>query len=260
MSQTIVLSCPNCATRFSAPAEKFLPSGRQVRCSQCQHVWFNAPSSGANRIATPEMARTAATATATAPAPAATAAPTTTTKATSTPAEPEGAQIRRQLDARPRKSRGGFLSLLLWLIALCLLAAILTYIFREPLRRAMPQAAPWIDRYTGTVDKTAQGLIGRTAVPAALEFENIHYDVKEYDGEKAILVEADLVNTSDEAVAAPKVHVRVVDADRAPMYATIIGPEDGSKTIAPNRTTRYFVRIGDPPADFDRVLLNIEED
>jgi len=138
--------------------------------------------------------------------------------------------------------------------------AILAYVLRDPLRSMVPRAAPLLDRYTGTVDRTAQGLVGLTNPRSPYELRGIHYDVKEYDGEKAILVEADLVNTSDEAVAAPKVHVRVVDADRAPMYATIIGPEDGSKTIAPNRTTRYFVRIGDPPADFDRVLLNIEED
>ena len=277
MSQTIVLNCPNCATRFSAPAEKFLPNGRQVRCSQCSHVWFNAPSSnGANHIASTETARAAAAATANAPAAPATSTAATaatasaatmqaatssraTTSVETTHSEPDGFDTRRHPEERPRKRRGGgLLSLLLWLIALCLLAAILTYIFREPLRQALPQAAPYIDRYTGTVDKTAQGLIGRTAEPAALEFQNIHYDVKEYDGEKTILVEADLMNTSDEAVDAPKVHVRVVDADSAPMQATIIGPENESKTIAPNETLRYFVRIPEPPADFDRVLLNIE--
>ncbi len=262
MSQTIVLNCPNCATRFSAPADKFLPNGRQVRCSQCQHVWFNAISNSENTIASSDMARTAAAATAVAPAPTAvssTAAATNTPEsAVSTEAQPQSAEIRRKLEKRPKKRGGGLLSLLLWLIALCLLVAILTYIFREPLRRAIPQAAPAIDRYTGTVDKTAQGLIGQTAVPAALEFQNIHYDVKEYDGEKTILVEADLMNTSDKEMPAPKVHVRIVDADSAPLQATIIGPEDESDTIAPNQTTHYFARITDPPADFDRVLLNIE--
>ncbi len=261
MSQTIVLSCPNCTTRFSAPAEKFLPNGRQVRCSQCQHVWFNAiNSSDANHITS--LVERTATATAT---PAASIASTQTAPLVTTEQQPEPDEAethqhpkKRRKKKRRKKQGSGFFALLLWLIALCLLAAILTYIFREPLRRALPQAAPFIDRYTNTVDHTAQGLVGRSIVPTVLEFQNIHYDVKEYDGETAILVEADLVNTSDEEVPAPKVHVRIVDAESQPMHATIIGPEDMSDMIAPKQATRYFVRIPEPPADFDRVLLNIE--
>ena len=251
MSQTIVLSCPNCATRFSAPVEKFMPGGRQVRCSQCQHVWFSAIPSAPDRAAPATITREAAI-------PASSAAMATADAA----AEPQRTRTRRRRQPRRRRAGAGgrFLHLLLWLIALCLLAAILAYIFREPLRRAVPQAAPYIDRYTNTVDHTAQGLMGRSKLPDALEFRNIHYDVKDYDGEKAILVEADLMNTSDEDVPAPRVHIRVVDSDSAPMYATIIGPEDMSDSIPPNQTKHYFVRIPEPPADFDRVLLNIEEE
>ena len=233
MSQTIVLTCPNCATRFSAPADKFLPNGRQVRCSQCQHMWFHAAPTG-SRVATA----------------AASGAPGA---AVARPA------IRETLAGRRRDRGAGLFTWLLWAIALFLLAAILAYVFREPLRRAAPRAAPWLDRYVRTVDHTAQGLIGRTELRSPLQLKNIHYDVNEYDGEKAILVEADLANTGGEDLPAPKVHVRIVDADSDPMLAAIVGPEDMSETIAAGATTRYFVRIPEPPAEFDRVLLNIEE-
>ena len=124
----------------------------------------------------------------------------------------------------------------------------------------MPQAAPWLDRYTTTIDHTARGLIGRSAERSPLALKNIHYDVKDYDGERAVLVEADLVNTGDEILPTPQVNVRIVDAYSEPLQAAIIGPEDMSETIAAGGTTRYFVRIPEPPAAFDRVLLNIEDE
>lgn len=37
---SLVLTCPNCATRYVASSEGFMPPGRAVRCSRCQHTWF----------------------------------------------------------------------------------------------------------------------------------------------------------------------------------------------------------------------------
>ena len=254
MSQNVVLSCPNCATRFSAPVDHFVPNGRQVRCSQCQHMWFHAAPSRERSEPTGKIVRTA-------PERAAVVAP---------PDTADHAPRRRQAEAqdadapiarpsrRPEKRGGGLFSWLLWLIALALLLAILAYVFREPLRNAVPQAAPWLDRYTGTVDKTAQGLVGRTEHRDPFKFENFHYDVKEYDGEKQILVEADLLNTGDKDMPAPSLRVRVVDAERETLHASVIGPEDMSETVAAGQSVRYFVRIPEAPSDFESVLLNIE--
>lgn len=311
MSQNIVLSCPNCATQFSAPVGQFLPDGRQVRCSKCQHVWFHAapsrnridPSKKAAhmapvrdatirdatirgapvRAAPVRVAPVRGTTMQVAPEPTVpvrtrTVVPPATADARDESRAARAAALRPKAkpepdpdpayfdpESPPRRKRGswwagGFWSWLLWLIALLLLLAILAYVFRDPLRSAMPQAAPLLDRYAGTVDKTAQGLTGRTAERDPFRFENIHYDVKEYDGEKTILVEADLVNTGSRDMPAPRVRVRVVDEERAPLHASVIAPEDMSESIAAGASTRYFVRIPEAPADFEAVLLNVEED
>lgn len=277
MSQNVVLGCPNCATQFSAPVGQFLPDGRQVRCSKCQHVWFHAAPSR-NRIDPVNAELPTAPARASAVVPPATsdhkvrgrkterAAATRDDPAHDDPNHYGQAHDDHEADPSLRQKRvrrrrgGGFLTWLLWLIALLLLLAILAYVFRDPLRSAVPQAAPMLDKYTGTVDKTAQGLVGRTAERDPFKWQNIHYDIKEYDGDKEILVEADLINTGGKDMPAPRVRVRVVDSDREPLHASVIGPEDMSESIPAGASTRYFVRIPEPPADFDAVLLNIEKD
>ncbi len=36
----MILSCPNCQTRFSVQAQNLGPAGRKVRCAKCSHVWL----------------------------------------------------------------------------------------------------------------------------------------------------------------------------------------------------------------------------
>ncbi len=238
MSQTIVLACPSCATRFSAPVEQFVPKGRRVRCSQCRHIWFHrAPggveASGSERR-TPRLAPQRAVA---------------------------GPIAEEAMDEPPARRPGaGWLRTLLWLVLALLILAILVYLLRDPLRRAVPALAPVLDPYVETVDRTALGLTGRTAQYPPLRWEGIHYDVREDDGDRRVLVEADVVNDGDEAQPAPRVRVRLVDGDRDPLLARIIEPEDGSDSIPAGGSTRYFVRIDEPPADFDAVLLNVYEE
>jgi len=277
MSENVVLTCPKCDTRFTAPVAQFMPTGRQVRCSQCRHMWFHALSDAGGEAVAPRPAVRVA------PTRPAMAGPTgalvtRTVQAASENGVPEKAvteklvpekgmpekppyeAARSYADApsdRPARKRGGWVGPILWLIALLLLLAILAYAFRSPLRAAVPQAAPMLDRYTEAVDRTAQGLVGRKAATPALELRNIHYDVNEEDGDREILVEADLFNTGSSDLPAPKVRVSVVDADRAPLHASIIGPEDMSETIPAGGSTRYFVRIPEPPADFEAVLVSV---
>lgn len=39
-SVSLILTCPECATRYVASVENFDPPGRTVRCSRCEHTWF----------------------------------------------------------------------------------------------------------------------------------------------------------------------------------------------------------------------------
>jgi predicted Zn finger-like uncharacterized protein len=39
----MILTCPDCASRFSLDESALGTAGRRVRCSQCRHVWHAAP-------------------------------------------------------------------------------------------------------------------------------------------------------------------------------------------------------------------------
>ena len=40
----MILTCPQCQTKFALAAEKLMPDGKTVRCSSCTHTWFQLPS------------------------------------------------------------------------------------------------------------------------------------------------------------------------------------------------------------------------
>jgi predicted Zn finger-like uncharacterized protein len=35
----MILTCPECATRYEIDGANFPPEGRKVRCKKCGHVW-----------------------------------------------------------------------------------------------------------------------------------------------------------------------------------------------------------------------------
>jgi predicted Zn finger-like uncharacterized protein len=60
----MILTCPNCSTRYQADATRFPLAGRKVRCAKCAHVWHQLPPAPEPE---PELAIVAAQASAVAP-------------------------------------------------------------------------------------------------------------------------------------------------------------------------------------------------
>ena len=56
----MILTCPSCGSRFQIPDGALGAAGRKVKCSACQHVWFQAPE---GRVADPPPAPAAGQAT-----------------------------------------------------------------------------------------------------------------------------------------------------------------------------------------------------
>lgn len=42
-SQSVIVTCPSCQTRFNVDSAKLQPVGRHVRCAKCSHRWLQLP-------------------------------------------------------------------------------------------------------------------------------------------------------------------------------------------------------------------------
>ena len=40
----MIVTCPECATKYNLPDDKISPSGSRVRCTKCTHVFTVTPS------------------------------------------------------------------------------------------------------------------------------------------------------------------------------------------------------------------------
>jgi len=130
----MILSCPACETRYLVPDASIGPSGRQVRCANCRHSWFQ-------EAATLDLADAPRDLFGSADLPPATVASPDTVEPVPPPAAPGTEQpesevqarydgpaelppIRDIVVARPRRNIGKLLTIAAVIIALVLLAAI----------------------------------------------------------------------------------------------------------------------------------------
>src|ERR1700761_4510313 len=93
----MILTCPNCDTRYSVDGSKFPAAGRTVRCAKCGHSWHQAAEAPEAEILPPEAAPVVAEPTPVAdagdaPMAAATPTPSPTRAFAPRPAEPEERQ------------------------------------------------------------------------------------------------------------------------------------------------------------------------
>ena len=42
-TESVIITCPSCQTRFNLDAAKLQPVGRHVRCAKCSHRWLQMP-------------------------------------------------------------------------------------------------------------------------------------------------------------------------------------------------------------------------
>lgn len=175
----MILSCPDCHTRFAIDAAHLAPDGRRVKCGKCAHVWYESMPEPEDDLEDQ-------------PVPIAV-----------TPYDPEEdtGKPRRNLPAlRGVRPRGGARTA--WIVCAVLLVAILAVLWfgRGPIALAVPQAEAI---YAG---------IGIDAFPPPGEGLEIEFSVSAEGGKLAL--KGEVINVSNGARDIPELHVVISDADK----------------------------------------------
>jgi len=149
----MILTCPECSTRYLTKENAIGPNGRTVRCAKCDSTWFVASEADELSLKDNQSVVEDIVPVATASVPAA-AEP-----AQSAPLDRPGAHVvmRDKVDQDRRRRRLTSVGLI-WAVPLALLfvAAILGYVFRQNIVNGIPQTAT-LYKAVG-IDVTLSGL------------------------------------------------------------------------------------------------------
>lgn len=233
----MILTCPECATRYQADAANFTPDGRKVRCAKCSHVWFQAPPAAAEPepgLEEPEAAP---------PEP---------------ESHPEPVAPKREAYAPPQVSRRSMswpkarprilqsLGLGVGWGALIVLVVIVGWSglrYRQAIAHVWPQSSSLYSALRLPVN--TRGIeIDSTTNDARFVMEN---------GENVLVITGRLVNITSHQLNVPRIiRASLADRDKRELYHWSFSP--GVTTLRPGQTAQFSTRLPNPPP----TALNIE--
>ena len=233
----MILTCPQCATRYEVDAAKFPLEGRNVRCAKCANVWHEPGPVRAPPAAEP-VADDAPAPREPEPPEAPEPVPEAPERAAYVPPEPHEAAEHAEdskLPAPPKKGVSwGLAAGWAGLAALVLIIAAAAVSYREDVAALWPQAA------------TLYSSIGLNVNARGIAFTDVGYKRETQDGQPVLAVTGKLVNVSAKELPVPEIRVALMDGDRHELYhwnfaATVA-------TLKPGQEVPFLTRLSSPPA------------
>jgi predicted Zn finger-like uncharacterized protein len=230
-SPAMILTCPDCATRYVVDDERIGPQGRAVRCAACGKRWTAMPEASAE------------------PATEAEAEPVEQPNPEPAP-EPDLSQLA--FEARPlpgdelprafrdkvqtrKKVRQAAVTGAIWAGMLGLLAVLVgaAVVLRQDVASLWPRTAG------------AYAMIGLPVNLVGLTIEGQHAQPALRDGHAAVVVTGALRNVLGRPVAAAPLRISLLNAAGKPVLVKIADP--GGARIPPGEVRRFSVDVLDPP-------------
>lgn len=202
----MILTCPQCSTRYHVDPTSLAPEGRMVRCASCGHRWRAKPPADAPRLLELKPAT-----------PAAAMAPRRPGAATGAP-----------------KGRGGGSGIVAWLVgALVVLVVASVVIGRNEIVAGFP-ASEAVYRTLGLP----------LTVQLGLQFEDVTSRRLEEDGIAVLVVEGKIVNLSEEDRAVPPIRMTLLDGGGRQLQEELFQAED--EVLRAGGETSFSGRIVNP--------------
>ncbi len=231
----MILTCPQCATRYQTDAAKFPAAGRNVRCAKCGHVWHQiGPTPEPDPEAEIEVHEQAPPAPP--PEPAGIAAQPRVAAFAPTPVS-----AVHTAEAAPSAAPGGrwagriaVIAGWVLLVGLILVIGWAAVSFRDNVATWLPQTSSFY---------AAAGL---PVNPRGIDFTDVAQQLGTEDGQQVLAVTGRIVNRSNHELSVPLVRVDLFDMDKHELYHWTFVP--GVSTLKPGDSAKFRTRLSSPPA------------
>jgi len=209
----MILTCPECSTRYALDARQLGTAGRKVKCVRCGHVWFQerpadapvAPAS-AEEVAGASPPSGAAEALEPRPAAAAGAAAGPAIGNRAAPVERGGLPSTEFRTVRRGRAAAGWVALVLLIAGLLTVGAAA----RHQIVAMWPPALKLYDTLGLPVDTA--GLAGDPAVGAGLSFGQLVTEIAGSGEDRRLIVRGEVTNVSDVPRPVPRLRVTLTDS------------------------------------------------
>lgn len=207
----MIVTCPECNTRYLAETSGFLPDGRTVRCANCANTWFQeAPSDAAQTLAIESI------------------------EDVETQMVSPGAAALPAPYVKPSTNLRG-------LAAILVVLAVIGAAFSSALvlRRDVVEAWP-----------PAQGLynlVGLQVAEPGLTFEDTNFQRRVEEGQAVLIVFGEIVNDTDKPLRLLPVRITLRDAEEKSLDEWQFSL--GNVVMQPQERRKFETRRANPPSN-----------
>ena len=219
----MILTCPNCDTRYSVDGDKFPAAGRTVRCAKCGHSWHQAGEAPEPEPELPEPV----------PAPDPAPSPYPVNSPSSIRAyAPAATAAEERPPLGPRLAvAAGWIGL----IAVVLLIAVSAVRYRQDIAVIWPQSAG------------VYSSLGMKVNTSGIDFRQVDYRRESEDGQIVLAVSGMIVNTGQRELPVPQtVRVTLSDGDNRELYHWTFKPT--VTVLKAGQSVPFTTRLSSPPA------------
>lgn len=249
----MILTCPQCATRYETDAALFGAQGRKVRCAKCGNVWQQEPPASLLE-AEPELAPFEDVEPPAAPPPASPPRSPPPPRRTayappaSTFADPEPAVAAHSDTPRARVDWAGRLGMAAGWVGLAALIIVIGWSgmrFRQQIATLWPQSA------------SLYAALGKPVNTSGLSIGNVESHNLTEDGQPILSITGRLTNVATREIVVPPIRVTLTDDDRRVLYNWTFSTSAAS--LKPGQAVNFVTKLSSPPSGARHLQVRLAE-